>query len=273
MEKIAKVVTIAGSDSSGGAGVQADLKTMLAHGVYGMSAITALTAQNTMGVTAVQEATPEFLAAEIDAIFADIRPDAVKVGMVSSAKLIHVIAEKLKEHQAEHIVVDPVMVATSGARLIDEDAVTTLENELFPLAEIITPNLSELKLIAGRDIQSEDEMAQAAKEVSEKWQIHVLAKGGHLADDANDYLVGKGIDKWYKGARVDNPNTHGTGCTLSSAIASNLAKGYALEEAVWLAKDYLTGALLDGMNLGHGSGPLNHAFALSGDFFGIEGED
>ena len=267
MQKIATVLTIAGSDSSGGAGIQADLKTMLAHGVYGMSAITALTAQNTLGVTAVQDATPEFLAAQLDAVFTDIRPNAVKVGMVSSAVLIGVIADRLRKYEADHVVVDPVMVATSGAKLIAEDAVTSLQEQLFPLAELITPNVPELEILSGEKIDSEDTLAAAARKVGQAHDVSVLGKGGHFGEDANDVLVtGKSI-KWYNGQRIDNPNTHGTGCTLSSAIAANLAKGYVLEEAVWLAKDYLTGALLDGMDLGQGHGPLNHGFALSGDFF------
>ena len=268
MQEIPKVLSIAGSDSSGGAGIQADLKTMMANGVYGMSAITALTAQNTTGVAAVSEVTPEFLAAQIDAVFTDIRPDAVKIGMVSSAALIKVIAEKLQEYQALNVVVDPVMVATSGAKLIDESAVAALQTELFPLAALITPNLPELQVIADTNINNEAAMANTAVAVSQRLNVNVLGKGGHFGDEANDVLaMTDGSSQWFKGQRIDNPNTHGTGCTLSSAIAANLAKGYALEDAIWLAKDYLTGALLDGMNLGKGSGPLNHGFALSGDFF------
>lgn len=268
MQEIPKVLSIAGSDSSGGAGIQADLKTMMANGVYGMSAITALTAQNTTGVTAVSEVTPEFLAAQIDAVFTDIRPDAIKIGMVSSAALIKVIAEKLQEYQALNVVVDPVMVATSGAKLIDESAVAALQTELFPLAALITPNLPELQVIADTSINNEAAMANTAVAVSQRFNVNVLGKGGHFGYEANDVLaMTDGSSQWFKGQRIDNPNTHGTGCTLSSAIAANLAKGYALEDAIWLAKDYLTGALLDGMNLGKGSGPLNHGFALSGDFF------
>ena len=267
MQKIATVLTIAGSDSSGGAGIQADLKTMLAHGVYGMSAITALTAQNTLGVTAVQDATPEFLAAQLDAVFTDIRPNAVKVGMVSSAALIGVIADRLRKYEAGHVVVDPVMVATSGAKLIADEAVTALQEQLFPLAELITPNVPELEALSGEKVDSEETLAAAARKVGQAHAVNVLGKGGHFGEEANDVLVTGNAIKWYNGQRIDNPNTHGTGCTLSSAIAANLAKGYVLEEAVWLAKDYLTGALLAGMDLGQGHGPLNHGFALSGDFF------
>ena len=247
-----KVLTIAGSDSSGGAGVQADLKTMLANGVYGMSAITALTAQNTQGVRMVQEATPEFLAAELDAVFEDIRPDAVKVGMVASPALIHVIADKLKAYKAEHVVVDPVMVATSGAKLLVDEAIEVLVQELFPLAEVITPNIPELSVLAGAEIADEAAFEQAAKKLAAEAKVNVLAKGGHFAGDASDllFLAGGEEEKWYRGTRVANPNTHGTGCTLSSAIAANLAKGFDLDESIGRAKSYLFGALLAKMDLG-----------------------
>ena len=264
-----KVLTIAGSDSSGSAGVQADLKTMLANGVYGMSAITALTAQNTQGVRMVQEATPEFLAAELDAVFEDIRPDAVKVGMVASPALIHVIADKLKAYKAEHVVVDPVMVATSGAKLLMDEAIEVLVQELFPLAEVITPNIPELSVLTGAEIADEAAFEQAAKKLAAETEVNVLAKGGHFADDASDLLVlagGEG-EKWYRGTRVENPNTHGTGCTLSSAIAANLAKGFDLAESIGRAKSYLFGALLVKMDLGTGSGPVDHSWNLHGDFF------
>lgn len=264
-----KVLTIAGSDSSGGAGVQADLKTMLANGVYGMSAITALTAQNTQGVRMVQEATPEFLAAELDAVFEDIRPDAVKVGMVASPALIHVIADKLKAYKAEHVVVDPVMVATSGAKLLVDEAIEVLVQELFPLAEVITPNIPELSVLTGAEIADEAAFEQAAKKLAAETEVNVLAKGGHFADDASDLLVladGE-EEKWYRGTRVENPNTHGTGCTLSSVIAANLAKGFDLAESIGRAKSYLFGALLAKMDLGKGSGPVDHGWNLHGDFF------
>ena len=254
-------LTIAGSDSSGGAGIQADLKTFLANGVYGMSAITALTAQNTLGVRAVLNSTPEFLSDQLDAIFEDIFPDAIKIGMVSSAKLIKIIAERLKFYGAKNIVVDPVMVATSGAKLIDDDAIKTLKAELFPIAKILTPNLPELKTIAATD-----DMERGAKEIFEKYGCAVLAKGGHGHNDANDYLF-DGVGQWFYGKRIDTANTHGTGCTLSSAIAANLAKGFDLKNAVGRAKSYLTGALSTGLNLGKGSGPLNHGFNLRGADF------
>jgi len=254
-------LTIAGSDSSGGAGIQADLKTFLANGVYGMSAITTLTAQNTLGVRSVQNSTPEFLADQLDAIFEDIFPDAVKIGMVSSANLIEVIAAKLKFYGAKNIVVDPVMIATSGAKLIDDAAINTLKAKLFPLAKILTPNLPELKTIAATD-----EMERGAKKIFDEYGCAVLAKGGHGHNDANDYLF-DGAGKWFYGRRIDTQNTHGTGCTLSSAIAANLAKGYDLKISVGRAKSYLTGALSTGLNLGRGSGPLNHGFNLRGADF------
>ena len=249
-------LTIAGSDSSGGAGIQADLKTFLANGVYGMSAITALTAQNTCGVRSVMNSTAEFLCDQLDAIFEDIFPDAIKIGMVSSAELIEIIAAKLKFRGAKNIVVDPVMVATSGSRLIDEDAIKTLEEKLFPLATVITPNLPELETIAAID-----DMELAAKKIFEQYGCAVLAKGGHGHNDANDYLF-DGAGKWFYGRRIDTANTHGTGCTLSSAIAANLAKGYDLKNSIGRAKSYLTGALSTGLNLGKGSGPLDHGFNL-----------
>ena len=221
-------LTIAGSDSSGGAGIQADIKTMLANGVYAMSAITALTAQNTTGVTAILNSTPEFLAQQLDSIFTDIYPDAVKIGMVSDKELIRVIARKLKQYEARHIVVDPVMVATSGARLISEDAIETLKQELFPLATVLTPNIPEAEVLSGQSIKTAEDMISAAKVISDSYHCAVLCKGGHDLNDANDLLYYEGMARWFRGKRINNPNTHGTGCTLSSAIASNLAKGYDL---------------------------------------------
>ena len=259
-------LTIAGSDSSGGAGIQADIKTMTANGVYAMSAITALTAQNTTGVTGIFEATPEFLAQEIDAIFTDIYPDAVKIGMVSSAELIETIAAKLKEYGAKHIVVDPVMVATSGAKLLRDDAVTALCEKLLPLAEVLTPNIPEAEILSGMTITDAAGMEAAAKCISEKYGCAVLCKGGHQINDADDLLWRDGAGKWFKGRRIDNPNTHGTGCTLSSAIASNLAKGYPLDAAVERAKAYISGCLSAMLDLGKGSGPMDHMFALRGEF-------
>ncbi len=256
------VLTIAGSDSSGGAGIQADIKTMTMNGVYAMSAITALTAQNTIGVSAVMEVTPEFLGQQIDCIFHDIRPDAVKIGMVSSSELIRVIACRLEEYQPENIVVDPVMVATSGSRLLDEEAVEALRNELLPLADIITPNIPEAEALLDRSIEKGEDMIHAAREIYEKYGCSVLLKGGHSVMDANDLLYSNGSYQWFYGQRIDNPNTHGTGCTLSSAIASNLAKGYDMPTSVKKAKEYISGALSAGLNLGKGSGPLKHNYLL-----------
>ena len=237
-------LTIAGSDSSGGAGIQADIKTMQANGVYAMSAITALTAQNTTGVSGIFEVTPEFLGQQLDAVFTDIYPDAVKIGMVASAELVKMIAFKLKEYKAERIVVDPVMVSTSGSRL----------------------NIPEAEVLFGASIHSAEDMERAAQAISEEYHCAVLLKGGHQLNDANDLLYAEEKSRWFYGRRIDNPNTHGTGCTLSSAIASNLAKGYGLEEAVERAKEYISGALAAMLDLGAGSGPMDHGFDIGGKF-------
>ena len=259
-------LTIAGSDSSGGAGIQADIKTMTANGVFAMSAITALTAQNTTGVTDILEATPAFLEKELDAVFTDIFPDAVKIGMVSSAELITVIADKLRQYGARHVVVDPVMVATSGAKLLRSDAIEVLKERLLPLAEVLTPNIPEAEILADMKIESPADMETAARTICEKYGCAVLCKGGHDLNDANDLLWKDGKGRWFNGRRIDNPNTHGTGCTLSSAIASNLAKGMELDAAVERAKAYISGALAAMLDLGKGRGPMNHMFDLKGEF-------
>ena len=259
-------LTIAGSDSSGGAGIQADIKTMTANGVYAMSAITALTAQNTTGVTGIFETTPDFLAKQLDAVFTDIFPDAVKIGMVSSAELIEVIAEKLRFYGAKNIVVDPVMVATSGSKLLRDDAVKALTEQLLPIADLLTPNIPEAEILSGRSISDAAGMEAAARYISETYHCSVLCKGGHQVHDADDLLWRNGSGKWFRGRRIQNPNTHGTGCTLSSAIASNLAKGYDIDTSVERAKAYISGALSAMLDLGHGSGPMDHMFALQGDF-------
>ena len=259
-------LTIAGSDSSGGAGIQADIKTMTANGVFAMSAITALTAQNTTGVTAIFDTTPQFLAQQLDAVFTDIYPDAVKIGMVSSAPLIDTIAERLHFYGAKHIVVDPVMVATSGAKLLQDDAVQALTEKLLPLAEVLTPNIPEAEILSGMTIANAADMEAAARTISQRYGCAVLCKGGHQINDADDLLWRGGTGKWFKGKRIANPNTHGTGCTLSSAIASNLAKGYDLDTAVERAKAYISGCLSAMLDLGHGSGPMDHTFNLKGDF-------
>lgn len=257
-----KVLTIAGSDCSGGAGIQADLKTIAAHGMYGMAAITALTAQNTMGVSLIEQTSPEMVAAQLDSIFTDIIPDAIKIGMVSDVATIKVIREKLVSYQAKNIVVDPVMVATSGADLIDEEAVSVLSQELFAIASLITPNLFEAQKLSGMAIGDVAEMKTAAKKIFERHGCPVLIKGGHLEGKAIDVLCHRdGIDT-FEAIRIDNDNTHGTGCTLSSAIACNLARGMALEDAVAKGKEYLSGAIGANLNLGLGRGPLNHMYAL-----------
>ena len=261
--KVKTALTIAGSDSSGGAGIQADLKTMLANGVYGMSAITALTAQNTVGVTAISEVTPEFLRQQIDAVFTDIFPDAVKIGMTANAQLIEEIAERLCFYKARNIVVDPVMVATSGARLISEDAVEMLKSKLLPIATIATPNIPEAEVLSGMRISDKADMEQAARFIADRYGCAVLLKGGHSINDANDLLYENDEMTWFSGRRIDNPNTHGTGCTLSSAIASNLAKGYELRTSVTLAKEYISGALSAMLDIGKGSGPLDHGFEIN----------
>ena len=259
-------LSIAGSDSSGGAGIQADIKTMTMNGVYAMSAITALTAQNTTGVRAIQEVSPAFLKAQIDAVFEDIFPDAVKIGMVASSDLIKVIAERLRFYEPGNIVVDPVMVATSGSSLMKRDAVKTLCQELLPLAMVVTPNIPEAQILAEQEITDENDILAAAKAIGDRYGCAVLLKGGHSVSDANDLLYVDDEFLWFYGKRIHNPNTHGTGCTLSSAIAANLAKGYGLEAAVERAKAYISGALAAMLDLGHGSGPMNHAFDLRSEY-------
>ena len=234
-------LSIAGSDCSGGAGIQADLKTMVMNGVYGMSAITALTAQNTTGVTDIMEVAPTFLQEQIDQIFTDIQPDAVKIGMVSSTDLIEVIAQRLVFYQAKNIVVDPVMVSTSGSSLMESEAVTALKGNLLPLATVVTPNIPEAQVLSGMEITEEADMLAAAAYIGNTYQCAVLLKGGHNVNDANDLLWEEGRSKWFYGKRIDNPNTHGTGCTLSSAIAANLAKGFDLETSVHRSKAYISG--------------------------------
>ncbi len=259
MKEIKKALTIAGSDSSGGAGIQADIKTMTVNGVFAMSAITALTAQNTTGVSDILEASPEFMKEQLDSVFTDIMPDAVKIGMVSSSEIIEVIAERLINYKAKNIVVDPVMVATSGAKLLKDDAIKTLEDKLFPLADVLTPNIPEAEILIGEKIVSVEEMEAAAKKISDKY--------------ANDYLYTNGAGTWFKGERINTENTHGTGCTLSSAIAANLAKGFPMEIAVKMAKDYISKALADGLDIGKGSGPMNHAFDIKDSYKEVYDEE
>lgn len=256
------VLTIAGSDCSGGAGIQADIKTITAHKLYAMSALTALTAQNTTGVTAILDVEPDFVAKQLDAIFTDIYPDAVKIGMVSNADIIGIIADKLKHYEAKNIVLDPVMVSTSGSKLLSHDALDALTGKLIPLADIITPNLMEAECLVGYEIHSADEMIKAAKDISKNFKGSILIKGGHFEGNADDLLYTDGEVYWFRTLRIDNPNTHGTGCTLSSAIASNLAMGYDMKTSIKNAKDYITGSLKAGLDLGKGSGPLNHCYNI-----------
>ncbi len=264
--KMKTALTVAGSDSSGGAGIQADIKTMTMNGVFAMSAITALTAQNTTGVSSILEVTPAFLADQMDMVFADIRPDAVKIGMVSNSELIRTIVDRLTFYKAENIVVDPAMVATSGADLMQSDAVITMKTCLLPIAALATPNIPEAEVLTGMKIENQEDMVQAALYINKTYGCSVLLKGGHNVNNANDLLCHKGQVKWFYGRRIDNPNTHGTGCTLSSAIAANLAKGYSLEDSIQQAKSYISGALEAMLDLGKGSGPMNHAFDLQSRF-------
>lgn len=251
-------LSVAGSDPSGGAGIQADIKTMQANGVYAMTAVTALTAQNTTGVSGIFEVTPEFTARQIDMVFSDIRPDAVKIGMISSPDIAEAVADRLICWKAENIVVDPVAVSTSGSSLSSTAAYEVIKKRLFPIAEIVTPNIPEAELISGQNITSREDMEKAAKMISETYGCAVLCKGGHSVNDADDYLYNINGGMWFAGKRINNPNTHGTGCTLSSAVASNLAKGHDIYESVKLAKDYVSEAMNAMLDLGNGSGPLEH---------------
>ncbi len=266
MDKVLKtVLTIAGSDSSGGAGIQADLKTMLANGVYGMSAITALTAQNTLGVDEIFEVTPKFLANQIDAVFRDIPPDAVKIGMIYSSELIEVVGERLNHYKAKNIVIDPVMISSSGAKLIEDDAIEKLTKILFPMAAVITPNLKELAILTKKnfdDLLTKTQMEEAAEIIFEKYHCPILTKGGHFQNVSLDLLCTDEGFKWFYAEKIVTKNIHGTGCTLSSAIASNLAKEMSLPKAIQVAKKYLTEALSSGLNLGHGNGPIDHGYKI-----------
>lgn len=257
-------LSIAGSDCSGGAGIQADLKTMTMNGVYGMSVITALTAQNTMGVRGIEVVAPAFLQSQLEAVFEDIVPDAVKIGMLPGTEQIQVLAECLTRYAAKNIVADPVMVSTSGRRLMEPEAVEAWKTYIFPLATLITPNIPEAEVLWGRRITNEGEMLQAAQHIGSQGKCSVLLKGGHRVSDANDLLWKDGTIQWFRGERIENPNTHGTGCTLSSAIAANLAKGYSLEQSIARAKAYISEALNAMLDLGKGNGPMHHGFALSG---------
>lgn len=258
---VPSVVSIAGSDSSGGAGIQADIKTIQAMGLYAQTVVTALTAQNTMGVAGVAGTDPAFVRLQIDAVFEDIRPDAVKIGMVSSPEIVDAIADGLAAHDARNVVVDPVMVATSGARLIDEGAQGRLEERLFELATVITPNIPEAQVLCGMDISTRSDMERAARILAQRTNGAVLVKGGHGSLDAADVLFADGEMHWFVTERIDTPNTHGTGCTLSSAIACGLAQGASAVDAVAAAKRYIAGAIGASFSMGKGSGPLDHMWA------------
>lgn len=256
------ILSIAGSDSSGGAGIQADLKTITCLGEYGMTAITALTAQNTMGVKSVEAVSVQMVKSQIDAVFEDIRPEAVKLGMIATPEIMEAVCEKLKEHKAENIVVDPVMVATSGSTLMENRTVRTLKEKLIPLADIITPNTSEAEVLSGISIEKKENMVKAAEKIAEHYKGAILIKGGHLMESADDLLYQNGVSTWLSGERIENENTHGTGCTLSSAIAVFLAKGNNMEESVRQAKNYVAGAIAAELNLGKGRGPLKHNYII-----------
>ena len=256
------VLTIAGSDCSGGAGIQADLKTIATHKLYGMSVITALTAQNTTGVYGIMEASPDFVAKQMDCIFDDIRPHAVKIGMVSNTEIIKIIAIKLKEYNATNIVIDPVMVSTSGSRLINKDAYEALVDYLLPLGTVTTPNIPEAEVFTGIKIKNKDDMERAMEMLTQIIQGAILIKGGHLENNADDLFWNRNKSIWYEANHLKNKNTHGTGCTLSSAIACNLASGNSLEESIGNAKNYITKLLKSKMSLGNGNGPLEHTIVL-----------
>ncbi len=255
------VLTIAGSDPSGGAGIQADLKTISAHGHYGMSVITALTAQNTGGVYGISEVSSDFVGQQLDCVLSDIPADAMKIGMIYSPAIIHVLVRKLMAYGVRNMVLDPVMVSTSGRPLLAGEALDSLVKHLIPLATVITPNIPEAAYLSGRAIESRDDRIRAAEKISAHFGGHILVKGGHGKDSADDMLYWQGEVKWFHSPRIDNKNTHGTGCTLSSAIACNLAAGYGILESVGRAKRYITNALTANLDLGHGRGPLNHCVA------------
>lgn len=257
-----KVLTIAGSDSSGGAGIQADIKTIMAHGMYAMSAVTALTAQNTTGVYGILEASAEFVGLQLDCVFQDIHPDAVKIGMVSNEGIIRTLSEKLTEYNAGNIVVDPVMISTSGSRLLSAGAVSTLVDRLFPLADILTPNIPEAEALCGFAIRDAEAMLAAAERISGMVKGAVLVKGGHMEGCADDLLYERGHVHWFRSTKINTPNTHGTGCTLSSAIACSLAAGRNARAAVENAKQFVTGALMAGLDIGRGNGPLDHCYRI-----------
>jgi len=256
-------LTIAGSDSGGGAGIQADLKTFSALGVYGMSVLTSITAQNTLGVQGIHDLPPEFVGLQIDSVMQDIGADAVKIGMLSNIQIIKIVSKKIKEYKVKNLVIDPVMVAKGGDRLLKEDAVEALKQDLIPLAMIVTPNLIEAEVLSGLKIQNIIDIKEAAQKIHRLGPKNVLIKGGHLlSNEAIDLLYNGENFREFKAERINTKNTHGTGCTLSSAIAAGLAQGKKVEEAVNTAKKYITLAIKNSLDIGHGHGPLNHLVRL-----------
>ena len=268
-----RVLTIAGSDSGGGAGIQADIKAISAMGCFATTAITAITAQNTQGITAVHPIPIEMIEGQIDAVLSDIGTDTIKIGMLHSAEVVNVVADKIEQYKIKNVVLDPVMVSTSGHRLIEEQAIEVLQSRLVPMARVITPNIPEAEILAGVKITSEAQFAEVARMLSNGGKNSVLLKAGHLSEDIlTDYLYNAEDDTFttLPSARVDTKNTHGTGCTLSSAIASNLAKGYDIAKSVSCAKKYIQGALAANLDLGKGQGPMNHAYGINTDYLNLE---
>lgn len=257
------VLTIAGSDCSGGAGIQADLKTIASFGLYGESVITALTAQNTMGVADVLPVSPDFLKKQLECVFTDIVPDAVKIGMITSVEQMRVIRECLVKYQARHVVADTVMVSTSGRHLMEPEALGFYKKEILPLAELYTPNLPEAGLLLNTTIKTEEERVAAVRQFALQYKGIVYLKGGHDGDHADDLFYDGKTLEWFRAPHIVNSNTHGTGCTLSSAIACGLARGLSARDSVREAKEYVAGAIADGMDLGKGNGPLNHMYRMN----------
>ena len=253
-----KALTIAGSDPSGGAGIQADLKTFMAFGLYGMSVITSVTAQNTLGVYAVQDVATDIVEKQLDAVFSDIFPDCVKIGMVSSCSIIEAIAKKLRQYRPKNVVLDPVMISTSGHELIDSETAIMLFEKLVPLSDVITPNIPEAEALCGFKISGIGLQESAARRIAQNYSGAILIKGGHLTGPADDLLLANGKIIWIKGKRIDTKNTHGTGCTLSSALAAALAQGFDISEAAEKGKRFVTLALESGLSIGNGCGPLDH---------------
>ncbi|MGN1114183.1 MAG: bifunctional hydroxymethylpyrimidine kinase/phosphomethylpyrimidine kinase [Oscillospiraceae bacterium] len=264
------VLTVAGSDCSGGAGIQADLKTFLANGVYGMSVITSLTAQNTAAVRQVLNVPDDFLSEQLEAVLSDIKPDAVKIGMLTSPEAVEIIAGKLVEYKVRNIVTDTIVKATAGNVFMENETISALKKYLFPISTLITPNIPEAEQLLNFSINTANDKLNAAKKLYELYGCNVLIKGGHGYGNCDDILYAEGKSYIFQSEKIDNKNTHGTGCTLSSACAANLAKGYDLSESVQLAKEYITGAINAKLNLGKGRGPLDHGYNLKSKYINKE---